>query len=267
MTKEALLTYLDEEGVPAAQDLLREQEESRQLQAASRAALKDAAVFGRTNKGRQTFQTILTAHAYDVPEGPSTVPDYRRAQILNVHPAVFNTARQRAKSLQPDLHPATALNVGAYWHRPRARRSDATPPELIKLMQQFWYTPGISRSSGNSRDIFRESKSPTANTHPRQQLIVEGGGNVVFSKFLEWPEFINFKSIWNSEKGEDLKDPGRTLFLSTRSRCLTAPKTDQCACKIHTQQQLYLNALKDVTWRAVRHAIADGAAPLTETRY
>ena len=69
----------------------------------------------------------------------------------------------------------------------------------------------------------------------------------MFSKFLEWPEFINFKSIWNSEKGEDLKDPGRTLFLSTRCRCLTAPKTDQCACKTHTQQQLYLNALKDVT--------------------
>ena len=127
MTKEALLTYLDEEGVPAAQDLLREQEESRQLQAASRAALKDAAVFGRTNKGRQTFQTILTAHAYDVPEGPSTVPDYRRAQILDVHPAVFNAARQRAKSLQPDLHPATALDVGAYWHRPRARRTCERP--------------------------------------------------------------------------------------------------------------------------------------------
>ena len=175
------------------------------------------------------------------------MPDYRRAQILDVHPAVFNAARQRAKSLQPDLHPATALDVGAYWHRPRARRSDATPPELIKLVQQFWHTPGISRSSGTSRDIFRESKSPDAATHPRRQLMVAGGGETVFSKFLESPEFNNFKSIWKSEKGEDIRDPGRTLFLSTRCRCLTAPKTDQCACKIHTQQQWHLNALKDVT--------------------
>ena len=100
-------------------------------------------------------------------------------------------------------------------------------------MQQFRQPPEISRSSENSRDIFRESKSPTANTHPRQQLIVEGGGEAVFSQFLEWPEFINLKNIWNSEKREDMKDPGRTLFLSTRCRCLTAPKTDQC-CLLYT---------------------------------
>lgn len=126
MSKDALLKCLEEEGVPAAQELRREREETRQLQAASRAALKDAAVFGRTNEGRQTFQTILTSHAYDVDEGSSTVPDYRRAEILDVHPAVFNAARQGARSLQPALHPAAALDLGAYYHRPRARRSDAS---------------------------------------------------------------------------------------------------------------------------------------------
>lgn len=62
------------------------------------------------------------------------MPDCRRAEILGVHPAVFNAARQRAKSLQPALHPTAALDLGAYYHHPRARRSDATPPELIKLM-------------------------------------------------------------------------------------------------------------------------------------
>ena len=105
--------FLAASGVPAALELQQEREETRQLQAAYRAALKDAAVFGRTNEGRQTHQTILTAHAYDVDEGPSTVPDYRKAQILGVHPAVFSAARQRAKSLQPALHPAAALDVGA----------------------------------------------------------------------------------------------------------------------------------------------------------
>ena len=52
----------------------------------------------------------------------------------------------------------------------------------------------------------------------------------MLSKFLEWPEFINLKNIWNSEKREDMKDPGRTLFLSTRCRCLTAPKTRGNSC-------------------------------------
>ena len=59
---------------------------------------------------------------------------------------------------------------------------------------------------------------------------MEGGGEAVLSKFLERPEVINFKSIWNSEKGEDMKDPGRTLCLSTRCRCLTAPKTRGNSC-------------------------------------
>ena len=144
MTPQALLAFLGKNGVQAAlelqqerEDMLREREESRQLRPASRAALKDAAGLGRTIEGRKTFQTILTSHAYDMDGGLSTVPDYRRVQIIGVHPAVFSAARQRAKSVQPALHPAAGLDLEAYWHRPRARRSDATPPDLIKLMRQF----------------------------------------------------------------------------------------------------------------------------------
>eukprot|EP00903_Cladosiphon_okamuranus_P012902 g12046.t1 len=77
--------------------------------------------------------------------------------------------------------------------------------------------------------------------------MVEGGGETVIKKFLETPEFNNFKRIWRSGKGEDIKDPGRTRFLSTRCKCLTAPKTDQCACKIHTHQTFYLEALENMT--------------------
>ena len=69
----------------------------------------------------------------------------------------------------------------------------------------------------------------------------------MFSKFLESPEFRNFKRIWRSDKGEDIKDPGRTRFLSTRCKCLTELKTHQCACKIHTQQVMYLKALREMT--------------------
>eukprot|EP00903_Cladosiphon_okamuranus_P008202 g7897.t1 len=250
MTSEALLACLSQEGIPAAQELQELQlqlEDARQFQAASRAALKDAAVFGRTNQGRQTYQTILTACAYDGDEGTQALPGYRKAEILGVDPAEFSRARQRVKSLQPHLPPAAALEAGAYWYRSRRKRSDATPPELVELMKDFWHNNAVSRLTGNSAHIFRESKSPTARTHPRRQLMVEGGGETVFKKFLESPEFNNFKRIWRSEKGEDIKDPGRTRFLSTRCKCLTAPKTDQCACKIHTQQTFYLEALENMT--------------------
>lgn len=59
------------------------------------------------------------------------MPGYRKAEMLGVDPAEFSRARQRAKSLQPRLHPAAALEAGAYWYRSRRKRSDATPPELV----------------------------------------------------------------------------------------------------------------------------------------
>lgn len=175
MTKEGLLEYLNRKGVPAARELQQQQEESQQMQAASRAALKDAARFARTTEGRKSWQTLLTAHAYDGGGGASTVPDFRKAEILGVHPSQFSAARQRARSLQPTLPPAAALDQNAYWYQPRARRSDATPPVLVQLMKEFWHNGEVSRLTGNSRHIFRESKSPDAETHPRRQLMVEGG--------------------------------------------------------------------------------------------
>eukprot|EP00904_Undaria_pinnatifida_P010123 jgi/Undpi1/6240/HiC_scaffold_20.g08724.m1 len=212
MTSEALLTCLSQQGIPAAQELQELQlqlEDARQFQTASRAALKDAAVFCRTNQG------------------------YRKAEILGVDPAGFSRARQRVKFLQPHLPPAAALEAGAYWYRSRRKSSDATPLELVELTKDFWHNDAVSRLTGSSAHIFRESKSPTARTHPRRQLMS--------------PEFNNFKRIWRSEKGEDVKDPGRTRFLSTRCKCLTAPKTDQCAWKIHTQQAFYLEARENMT--------------------
>ena len=88
----------------------------------------------------------------------------------------------------------------------------------------------------------------------------------MFYKFFEWPDYLNFKTICRSEKGEDIEDhPCRTLFLSTRCKGLTLPKREQCACKIHTQQDLYLEALREVTVQG-RDATVGGAAPKTEIR-
>ena len=175
MTSKDLLQHLADNGAPAAQELQQELEEARQFQAASRAALKDAAVCARTNEGRQTYQTILTAHTYDVDEGPSRLTNHRKAEILGVDSAELSRARKRAKSLQPALHPAAARAAGAYWYRDGRPRNDSTPPELVALMKDFWHNDAVSRLTGNSAHVFRESKSPTARTHPRRQLMVEGG--------------------------------------------------------------------------------------------
>ena len=157
-------------------------------------------------------------------------------------------AKKRVRRLRSDLTPSLAMDEGAYWFQPRGKRSDTTPPEVLELMKRFWHTDGISRASGNSsdKDMWREWKRPGAASHSRRQLHVQGGGEAAFSKFFEWPDYINLKRIWKSEKGEDIKDPGRTLFLSTRCKSLTTLKTDQCACKIHTQQDFYLKALREV---------------------
>lgn len=111
-------------------------------------------------------------------------------------------------------------------------------------MRRYWHCDEVSRATGNSnnnKNMWRESEAKDAPSHPRRQLTVMGGGEVVYPKFLEWREYRNFKL----EQGEGFKDPGRTLFLSTRCKCLTTvPTRDQRACVIHTQQSLYLEALR-----------------------
>lgn len=225
MTPDALLGFLVELGVPAAKKLRAERQEALELQGASRKALAGAAIQGRTNDGRGVLQTLITAAAFDG-DGPVRVSSKRKAEILGIHPANLTAGRKRAKALRPDLPPAVAMDQGAFWFQPRAKRSDETPPELVALMKRFWHTDGVSRASGNSKDVYRESKSADAVTHARRRLAVQGGGEAVFPMFSEWPDYVDFKRAWKLEKGEDIKDPGRTLFLSTRCKCITTPRVD-----------------------------------------
>lgn len=183
MTTTELLRCLAELKVAAADKLREQLEEASELQSAWRRALKDAAIQGRTNEGRRTFQTLLTAVAYDG-DGPSKVTAKRKSEIFGVHPEHLVAARRRVTALRPELPPLQAIDEKAYYFHPRTKRSDATPPEMLELMGTFWHTDGISRASGNSKDIWQESKSPSAKGHPRRQLIVEGQGEAVYEKFL-----------------------------------------------------------------------------------
>ena len=116
-------------------------------------------------------------------------------------------------------------------------------------MRQYWHTDEVSRAIGNTadRDVWKVFKSPNAERHPRRQLIEAGRGDAVNEKFLQWTDYRSFKL----RQGPDFTDPCHTVFLSTRCKCLTLPAMEQCACKIHSQQVLYIEALGNVDMASV----------------
>ncbi|CAB1110387.1 unnamed protein product [Ectocarpus sp. CCAP 1310/34] len=199
-----------------------------------------------TKEGSRTFHTILTAAAFSVDDvdGAPSVSARRRAAALGVREQAFNFAAERAKKLLSDLQPTEATKRCVYWFWPRAKQSNAASEELLELMRQYWHTDEVSRQHGNSaeRDMWKESKSLTAHRHPRRQLTEPGGGEAVYAKFLNWASYKSFKE----RQSDNFTDPGRTLFLSTRCKCLVLPAMEQCACKIHSQQVLYIEALANV---------------------
>ena len=203
-------------------------------------AIETAKKHNKTNAGRRTWQTLLTAPAFRRPvnddqeadeeeEEPASMSIKRKAGALGVREGAWSYVVKRVKQLQADLHPREAIKKGVYSFWPRAQRSDATSEKLMELMRQYWHDDQVSRATGNSgdRDMWKESKFPTAHRHPRRQLTEPGGGDAVYAKFLKWANYRSFKS----KQGDDFVDPGRTLFLSTRCKCLTLPVIEQCACK------------------------------------
>jgi hypothetical protein len=121
MTAGALLDFLAEQKVDAAKQLRKEQRDSRdtlEMVAGTRKALAAASTQGRTNEGRRTFQTILTAAAFDG-DGPSRISSKRKAELLGVHPEHFVSANKRVSRLRSDIAPAEAIGEGGYWFQPR----------------------------------------------------------------------------------------------------------------------------------------------------
>ena len=140
----------------------------------------------------------------------------RKTTALGVTEKAGANAMKRAKQQQVALQPTEAIKNGVYWFWPRVKRSDAVSDELVLLMRQFWHTNKVSRATGNSgdRDMWKASKSPTAERHPRRQLHEAGWGDAVYANSLKWAAYRGFKS----RQGNDFADPGRTLFLSTRCK-------------------------------------------------
>ena len=110
MTKEQLLAHLNEQGVPAARELQRERKESRQMQAASRAALKHSARFARTTEGRKTWQTILTAHAYD--RGRGAANGAKLPQGRDSRRSPVSILGRAAAGENAGAHPPSCCSIG-----------------------------------------------------------------------------------------------------------------------------------------------------------
>ncbi|CAB1110804.1 unnamed protein product [Ectocarpus sp. CCAP 1310/34] len=237
MGYENALLHLEKIGSTFAKDTLvrlRELEAKASTAVSLERVIEQAQMQRRTIEGRHTLQTILTAAAFPVDvDGAPSISARRRAAVLGVQERAFTFAAERAKKLLSDLHPTEVIKRGVYWFWPRAKRSDAASEELLELMRQYRHTDEVSRQHCNSaeRDMWKASKSPTAHRHPRRQLAEPGGGDAVYAKFLNWASYKSFKE----RQSEDFADPGRTLFLSTRCKCLVLPAMEQCACKIHSQ--------------------------------
>lgn len=249
ITKDNYFDVLVSLGVECVEDIRAEkarlQEEAIGTYAL-RAALESARPQVRTTAGLRTYQTLLTAAAHahvSLGESAPKVLEQRCAELFGVPKIVWRDARRRYKSLVATLHPDKALEQGAYWYEGRERRSGATPQALLELMRQYWHNPDVSRVTGNAsdKDMYRVSKARGAAFYPWQQFVIMGGGEAVYPQFLESSVWFNYKKI-----DPACKEPGRTLFLSTRCKCLTLPKKEQCACVIHTQQVHYLTALKEI---------------------
>ena len=76
------------------------------------------------------------------------------------------------------------------------KRNDATSDEILALANRYWHCDDVSRATGNSgdRDMWRPSKAKDTPAHPRRQLIVEGGGDVVYRGFLAWAPYLAYKA-------------------------------------------------------------------------
>lgn len=174
-----------------------------------------------TRIGRQTYQTVLSAVA-GTGEHAFGVPLETRAERLGVRRTMFLEARGRMQHARHDIHPSAALAADSYVYVAPKTRRNATSQELQAMMRQYWHRDDVSRESGEptDEDAWRESNARDVPSHPRRQLIVEGGWIEVYRSFLLWPLYLAYKM----GQGEGFTDPGRRVFMATRCPCLSRTK-------------------------------------------
>ncbi|CAN0331182.1 unnamed protein product [Pylaiella littoralis] len=207
------------------------------------AALEGMKRHSKTSIGRMVYNCALGTvvgegeHTSDPAASLAT-----RAEVLGVRPATYREANARMRKVDFSVPPQQALEEGHYLWAERKTRRDVRHPRVVDLAKRYWHCDDVSRASGDSgkKAMWRPSKKAGEEYHPRRQLMVHG--DKVHRMFLEWPPYVALKAELMKEDAT-FKDPGRSTFLTTRCGCLVEPRVSQCACEIHTQQSLYLEAL------------------------
>ena len=182
--------------------------------------------YGQTEVGYIAKQTVLACFA-GTGDQHTDISLKARAQSIGIRRETLADAQRRTQAVaRHDVQPAMALESNEYIWTKREKRSDATSEE-VPLAKRYWHFDDVSRAICNSgdRDMWHASKAKDASAHPRRQLIIKGGGDVVYRGFLAWPPYVAYKV----DQNDDFKDPGRTTFLQTRCPCLVLPKMKQCA--------------------------------------
>lgn len=82
---------------------------------------------------------------------PQKISAKRRAELLGVDVNGLETVCERAKRLTIDVHPKEAIKHSVFWYQERAKRRDATSPELLHLMRRYWHCDGVSRATAKSK--------------------------------------------------------------------------------------------------------------------
>ena len=111
----------------------------------------------------------------------------------------------------------------------RKRRNDATPEEHLKIACDFWASPGISRPTGNKKDIVRERIAANEYIEHERQVL-EMTQNEVFSEF--------------KAKYPDLKMGQRTFENCKPFYVAPARPEDRnsCCCRAHVETRMLFTA-------------------------
>ena len=111
----------------------------------------------------------------------------------------------------------------------RKRRNDATPEEHMKIACDFWASPGISRPTGNKRDVVRERIAPKEYFEHEKQIL-EKTQNEVYNEFR-----AKFPEVKMGQRTFENCKPFYVVPARPEDR-------NSCCCRIHVEIRMLFSA-------------------------
>jgi hypothetical protein len=123
-------------------------------------------------------------------------------------------ARARATA-SAALAPDVAVAAGGSWWLPRKPRSDKLSDHCRAIVNDFFHSSRITRTSGNTKEVKSSSKRKGAEVHSVHRLLVTL--NEAYRLFLQSNEYAALKA---EEEWEENEDIGRKAFLNMECWCI-----------------------------------------------